>query len=32
VGRPIKLLHSVHSLVMITVFIVILARAINTLG
>ncbi|MEB3208825.1 MAG: hypothetical protein VKK63_07900 [Synechococcus sp.] len=32
VGRPIKVLHSVHSLAMITVFIVILARAINTLG
>jgi hypothetical protein len=32
VGWPIKLLHSVHSLVMITVIIVILARAINTLG
>jgi vacuolar-type H+-ATPase subunit I/STV1 len=32
VGRPIKVLHSVHSLAMITVFIVILARAINTLN
>ena len=32
VGWPIKVLHSVHSLAMITVFIVILARAINTLG
>lgn len=32
VGRPIKVLHSVHSLAMITVFIVILARAINTLS
>jgi hypothetical protein len=32
VGRPIKVLHSVHSLAMISVFIVILARAINTLG
>lgn len=32
VGWPIKLLHSVHSLVMITVIIVILARAINTLA
>ena len=32
VGRPIKVLHSLHSLAMITVFIVILARAINTLN
>lgn len=32
VGRPIKLLHIAHSLAMITVFIVILARAINTLA
>jgi hypothetical protein len=32
VGWPIKLLHSVHSLVMITVIIVILARAISTLS
>lgn len=31
VGRPIKLLHIVHSIAMITVFIVILGRAINTL-
>lgn len=32
VGRPIKVLHILHSLAMINVFIVILARAINTLG
>ncbi|QPN70928.1 hypothetical protein [Synechococcus sp. CBW1108] len=32
VGRQIKVLHSLHSLAMITVFIVILARAINTLN
>lgn len=32
VGRPIKVLHTLHSLAMIIVFIVILARAINTLG
>lgn len=32
VGQPIKMLHIVHSLAMITVFIVILARAINTLN
>ena len=32
VGRPIKVLHSLHILAMITVFIVILAMAINTLN
>lgn len=32
VGAPIKRLHMLHSLVMLSVFIVILARAINTLG
>ena len=32
VGQPINLLHIVHSLAMIVVFIVILARAINTLA
>jgi hypothetical protein len=32
VGAPIKKLHVMHSLSMISVFIIILARAINTLG
>lgn len=32
VGAPIKRLHVLHSLVMLSVFIIILARAINTLG
>lgn len=32
VGAPIKRLHMLHSLAMLTVFIVILARAINTLS
>lgn len=32
VGRPIKQLHIVHSFAMMIVFIVILARAINTLS
>lgn len=32
VGRPIKLLHILHSLAMIEVFIVILSTAINTLA
>ena len=32
VGAPIKRLHMLHSLAMLSVFIVILARAINTLG
>jgi hypothetical protein len=32
VGRPIKVLHIDHSLAMISVFIVILASAINTLN
>jgi hypothetical protein len=32
VGSPIKALHVIHSLAMLSVFIVILARAINTLG
>lgn len=32
VGRPIKVLHVLHSLAMLDVLIVILARAINTLG
>ena len=31
VGKPIKRLHVLHSLAMISVFIVIMARAINTL-
>ena len=31
VGSPIKTLHVIHSLAMLSVFIVILARAINTL-
>ena len=32
VGTPIKSLHVLHSLIMLSVFIVILARAINTLS
>ncbi|MFM7312732.1 MAG: hypothetical protein ACKO0M_06135 [Cyanobium sp.] len=32
VGAPIKRLHVLHSLVMLSVFIIILARAINTLS
>jgi hypothetical protein len=32
VGAPIKRLHMLHSIAMLSVFIVILARAINTLG
>lgn len=32
VGAPIKQLHVLHSLAMLSVFIVILGRAINTLG
>jgi len=32
VGAPIKRLHMLHSITMLTVFIVILARAINTMG
>ncbi len=32
VGAPIKRLHVLHSLAMLSVFIVILGRAINTLG
>jgi len=32
VGRPIKLLHILHSLAMFVMFIVILSTAINTLA